>query len=189
MWTWGCCTSGSTSISTSTLQRSVFYWYGYRTLHDNKPGRCGHETAVHQDQPPSQHQPCWGQCFTVIVMELLLHDNQPGRCGHEAAVHQDQPPSQHQPCRGQCFTGMVTELYMIINPDDVDMRLLYIRINLHLNINLAEVSVLLVSLHPGTLRDYKLWAELLKIVGSIGFSDKKLFGPTGHHSTFHCLVW
>ena len=31
-------------------------------------------------------------------------------------------------------------------------------------------------------------AEFLKIVGYVGFSDKKLFGPTGGYSTFHCVV-
>ena len=31
-------------------------------------------------------------------------------------------------------------------------------------------------------------AEFLKTVGFVGFSNKKLFGPTGDDSTFHCFV-
>ena len=37
-------------------------------------------------------------------------------------------------------------------------------------------------------RPLLLDAEFLKTVGFIGFSDKKLFGPTERRSTFHYFV-
>ena len=42
--------------------------------------------------------------------------------------------------------------------------------------------------HMAELRDTLYIPEFVKTVGSIGFSDKKLFDPTGRRSTFHCLV-